>query len=95
MLVWSARRWSGPISLALVWFSDLILPLVLVCVWLPWSIFWRLELREGVDVQPRARCQVASHPDSQPNYPPWLESRIKTIWVRFSWVCLCVCGPSL
>ena len=72
-LVWSARRWSGLISL-----------LALVCVWLPWSVFWRPELWKVVDIQPRARGQVASRPDSQQNYPPRLESRIKTICVRFS-----------
>jgi len=66
----------------------------------PGPCFWRLELREVVDVQPRARVQVASHPDSQSNYPPRLESRIKTVEVHhFFWgICVCMCvslGPVL
>ena len=65
----------------------------LLWIRLPWSVLWRPELREGVDDQPRARGQVASHPDSQPNYPPRLESRIKTRRVHFLfWVCMSVCG---
>ena len=61
----------------------------------PGPCFWRLELREGVDDQPRARGQVASHSDSQLNYPPWLESQIKTRRVHFLFGCACVCGPVL
>ena len=64
----------------------------LLWIWLPWSVLWRPELREGVDVQPRARGQVASRPDSQPNYPPRLESRIKTVEVHLLLgICVCVC----
>ena len=59
---------------------------------LPWSVLWRPELREGVDDQLRARGQVASRPDSQPNYPPRLESRIKTRRVHFLFGCACLCA---
>ena len=62
----------------------------------PGPCFWRLELREGVDDQSHARGQVASRPYSQPNYPPRLESRIKTRRGPFLfWVCVSVCGPVL
>ena len=58
----------------------------------PGPCFWRLELREGVDDELRARGQVASLSDSQPNYPPRRESRIKTRQgpsLFFGCACLC------
>ena len=58
----------------------------------PGSCFWRLELREGVEDEPRPRGQVASHSDYQPNYPPRLESRIKTRRVHFFFGCACLCA---
>ena len=57
----------------------------------PGPCFWRPELREGVDDQPRTRGQVASWSDSQPNYPPRLKSRIKTRRVHFIFGCACLC----
>ena len=66
----------------------------LLWIRLPWSVLWQPELRERVGDQPRARGQVADRPDSQPNYPPRLESQIKTE-VHFLFGCACLsAGPS-
>ena len=45
-----------------------------------------------MDVEPRALGQVASRSDSQPNYPPRLEIRIKTRRVHFFFGCVCLCA---
>ena len=99
-LVPSRWRWSGsriaPLDAGLVC-STLVWPHLVAGAGLCLAARARLlatgALGRG-DVQPRARGQVASRPNSQPNYPPRLESRIKTIWVRFFCVCVCVsCGP--
>ena len=55
-----SRLGESHLGAGVLWFSARLVAGV-VCVWLSWFLLGRLVLREGVDVEPRTRGQVACY----------------------------------